>query len=72
MKLVTVFRAFNPMQAQVVRAQLDSAGLHPSVAHEIAALCTEGYSMAVGGIEVQVPENEAEDARALIATPAEE
>ena len=33
---------------------------------EAAAFSMEGYSLATGGIRVQVPENERADARALI------
>lgn len=68
MKLVTVFTSFNPVQAQLIRSLLEAAGLFATVTHETAALTTEGYAMSVGGIEVQVPEDQAEDARALINT----
>jgi putative signal transducing protein len=66
MENVTVYTAFNPMDAQVVRAQLESAGLHPEVMGELAALSIEGYSLAAGGIRVDVPGEEAADARELI------
>jgi hypothetical protein len=71
MNLVTVFRAFNPIQAHLVRSRLEVAGFHAHVTHETAALVTDGYSMAVGGVRVQVPEDEAEDARELIAADNE-
>jgi hypothetical protein len=67
MNLVTVYSAFNPALAQLVRSRLDAAGFHAVVQHELAALSLEGYSMAAGGILVQVPEVEAADARELIA-----
>lgn len=66
MELVTVFRAFSPAEAQIIRSRLEAAEFHPIVAHELSALSMDGYSLAVGGILVQVPEPEAEDARALI------
>ena len=66
MKLVTVYSAFNPTQAQLIRSRLDASGFHAVVQHELASLTLEGYSMAAGGILVQVPENEAEEARQLI------
>lgn len=47
----------------MARARLEAAGFHPIVAHELSALSIEGYSMAAGGIEVQVPEAEADEAR---------
>ena len=66
MKLVTVYNAFSSADAQLIRSRLDAAGFHAIVQHELAALSMDGYSMAAGGILVQVPETEAEDARALI------
>ncbi|MEW6161044.1 MAG: DUF2007 domain-containing protein [Verrucomicrobiota bacterium] len=66
MELVTIFQTFNPAEAQIVRSRLEAAEFHPNVAHELSALSMDGYSMAVGGIRVQVPENEAEEAKALL------
>lgn len=63
MELITVATAFNPAEAQLVRSRLDVAGFHPSVKNEISALSTEGYALSVGGIQVQVPESEAQEAR---------
>ena len=66
MSLVTVFRAFNPAAAQLVRSRLEAAEFHPVVMHELSALSLDGYAMAAGGILVQVPENEAADAKELL------
>lgn len=66
MQLITVFRAFSPAEAQLIRSRLEAADFHPVVSHELAALSMDGYSMATGGILVQVPETEVEEARALI------
>ena len=71
MNPVTVFLALNPAEAQLVRSRLDAAGFHPFVLDEAAALSTDGYSLAVGGIRVQVPENEAGDAKEFLKAPAE-
>jgi hypothetical protein len=71
MNLVTVYRGFKSAEAQLVRAQLESAGFLVHVAHELSALSIEGYSMAAGGILVQVPEDRAEEARALLASNQE-
>lgn len=68
MELVTVYLSFSPAEAQLVRSRLDAAGFHASVANEISALSLDGYSLSAGGIRVQVPEVEAEDARVLIAS----
>ena len=71
MKLVTIFRAFNPAEAQLVRARLEAAEFHPFVADELSALSTDGYSMAIGGIRVQVPEAEAAEAKEFLDSPNE-
>lgn len=67
MPLVTVFTAFNPMEAQLVRSRLEAANLHPIVTHELSALSMEGYALAAGGIHVQVPAEEESDARELVS-----
>jgi hypothetical protein len=67
MELVTVFKAFNPLDAQLIRSRLEAAGLQATVTHELAALSLDGYAQAAGGILVQVPAEEAAEARELIA-----
>jgi hypothetical protein len=71
MKLVTIFTAFNPADAQLVRSRLEAAEFHPFVTGEGAALSMEGYALSVGGICVQVPEDEADDAKEFLDAPAE-
>jgi len=66
MELVTVFQTFNPAEAELIRSRLDAAGFLAQVKHGLSALSIDGYSMAAGGILVQVPEDAAEDAKALI------
>jgi len=68
MKLVTVFTSFSPAEAQLIRSRLEASDFHAVVMHELSALSLDGYSMAAGGILVQVPEEEAADARELLAT----
>jgi hypothetical protein len=68
MSLVTVQTAFNPADAQLVRSRLDSAGFHPVVTHELSALSLDGYAMAAGGILVQVPEEEAAEAKEFLTS----
>lgn len=70
MQLTTVFRTFSPAEAQLIRSMLEAAEISVNVAHELSALSMEGYSMTTGGIRVQVPEEEAEEARALIESSA--
>jgi hypothetical protein len=69
MGLVTVARAFNPAEAQLIRSRLDAAQFHAVVMHELSALSLDGYSMAAGGILVQVPEAEADEAKAFLEAP---
>ena len=69
MQLVTVFMAFNPAEAQLVRSQLEAAGFHAVVKNELSSLSMDGYALAAGGILVQVPEDEVADARELLDAP---
>lgn len=71
MHLVTVFTAFNPAEAQLIRSRLEAAGLMVFVADELAALSLDGYALAAGGIRVQVPEVEAAAALELIRDTGE-
>lgn len=71
MQLVTVSTAFNPADAQLTRSRLEAAGFHPFVKNEIAGMVFEGYVMGVGGIEVQVPEVEVEEARVFLESSTE-
>ncbi|MDG2212461.1 MAG: DUF2007 domain-containing protein [Verrucomicrobiota bacterium] len=72
MDRVTVFTAFNPVQAQVIGTRLQVAGLDATVEGEAAALSMEGYSLAAGGIRVQVPSSQETDARELIESHEED
>lgn len=67
MAMVTVLNTFNPAEAQLIRSLLEAEGLQPEIKNELSALSMDGYAMAIGGVEVQVPEDEADEARALIA-----
>ena len=67
MTLVTVATAFNPADAQLARSRLEAAGFHAIVSHELSALSLDGYALAAGGILVQVPDQEAADAKEFLA-----
>ena len=71
MNPVTVYKALNPADAQLVFSRLEAAGFHPFVADEMAALSMEGYALAAGGIRVQLPESEFTEAREFLDAPAE-
>lgn len=66
MKLVTVYQTFSPADAQLVRSRLEASNLQAIVANELSSLSLDGYSMAAGGVLVQVPEDQVEEARELI------
>lgn len=66
MQLVTVFTAFNSAEAQLIRSRLEAAGLRVFVTDELSALSIEGYALAAGGIKVQVPDVDAEEALELV------
>jgi hypothetical protein len=67
MTIGTIYRAFNPADAHLVRSRLEAAGFHPEVTNELSALSMDGYALAAGGILVQVPEEEAVEAREFLA-----
>ena len=67
MSLVTVSSAFNPADAQLTRSCLEAAGFHAVISHELSALSMDGYALAAGGILVQVPADEAADAKEFLA-----
>jgi hypothetical protein len=71
MDFTVVFTALNPADAQLVRSRLEAAGFHPFIANENSALGTEGYTLAVGGIRVQVPTTEADEVKEFLKDPAE-
>ena len=72
MQLVTVYRAFNPADAQLVRSRLEAARFHPIVMHELSALSLDGYALAAGGILVQVPDEEANEAKEFLSAEGPE
>ena len=67
MPIGTVYRAFNPADAQLVRSRLEAAGFHAFVTNELSALSMDGYALAAGGILVQVPGEETEEAAKFLA-----
>ena len=66
MEMVTVYRTFSPAEAQLMRSRLEAAEFHPWLKNETAALSMDGYALAVGGVMVQVPDNESQSALELI------
>jgi hypothetical protein len=67
MAIGTVYRAFNPADAHLVRSRLEAAGFHAVVTNELSALSMDGYALAAGGILVQVPSEELREAEEFLA-----
>jgi len=65
MDFVTVAKALNSAEAELIRSRLEANGFLVNVKNEDAA-ATFGYSLELGGEEIQVLENQAESARALL------
>jgi hypothetical protein len=70
MNPVTIITVLNPAEAGLLCSRLEAAGFHPFQPDEISALNTDGYTLAIGGIRIQVPENEAIEAAEFLAAPA--
>jgi len=69
MDMVVVFRTFDLAEAQVVRGRLVGAGIRAELAHENSSA---NFDVAGGGVRVTVPNEQAEDARALIESSENE
>lgn len=65
MDFVTVSRALNPSEAELVRSRLEANGFLVNIKNENAAFCF-GSGYDIGGVLIQVPEIQAESARALL------
>lgn len=71
MELETVFETVNAAEAQLVRSRLEAAGLKAQVEPEIDPLTIERFLVPAGGIQVKVPQDQAAEARALLAASEE-
>ena len=67
MDFVTVSMALNPSEAELVRSRLEANGFLVHVQGEEAAFAF-GSGYDIGGVRVQVPADQAESARALLAS----
>ncbi len=68
MELITVFESVDPAEAQLIRSRLEVAGFDAIIPNELSTLNIEHGTATPGGASVQVPEDQAEEARALIRT----
>lgn len=72
MEWVTLTKPFSIAEADLIRSRLEAAGFTVTLRNVAAALAMEGYSMATGGIWVQVPSAEETEARQLLEACAED
>jgi hypothetical protein len=67
MELVTVFSTFNPAEAELIRSQLEIAGFDVEPKNNETAWAW-GAGITAGAVELQVPADQAADAKALLQT----
>jgi flagellar biosynthesis/type III secretory pathway M-ring protein FliF/YscJ len=67
MDFVTVSRAVSPAEADLVRSRLEANGFVVNLKDENDAV-SFGFGLPIGGVQVQVPEDQAENARGLLAS----
>ena len=71
MKLVTIATDFNLANAGMTCSRLDAAGFHPTLINENASAWLGGTMSTATLLQVQVPEDEATEAREFLDAPAE-
>jgi hypothetical protein len=69
MQMVTVFTALSPVDADLALARLSAADFHPTLSGGLSGIDNPGFGFSPAGILVQVPEDEADDAREFLAEP---
>jgi hypothetical protein len=65
--LVTCAQFIEPVEAQIVRARLESEGIPAFVADELLVTANWPISTALGGVRVQVPPEYLDEAREIVA-----
>lgn len=65
MNYVTIGKFFNFAQADMVAGRLEAAGFSV-LRHSLNSALVEGIPAVVGGVRLQVPEDQAESARTLL------
>lgn len=65
MDFITVSRFANPAEAALIKSRLEANGFFVNIKSEDEAI-SFGYGVPIGGVQVQVPEDQAENARALL------
>ncbi len=68
MDFVTVYKAVTAAQSQIVRSRLEAAEFHPFVPDDLSPFGSDPLALGSGGIRIQVPAEEAEEAKAFLAS----
>ena len=71
-RLVTVYESMGMLGAQVVKGKLEAAGIPTMLKYESAGLVFGLTIDGLGMVEVQVPEEYAEDAEVLVSEDSED
>ena len=71
-KLVTIKTFTFPHEAYIVRGKLESEGIYTFLKDEMTVQVHNFYSNAVGGVKLQVPEEEVDRALSIIGERREE
>ena len=71
MKLVTLVTSFNLAEAGLICSRLEAAGFHPFMGNENASSWLGGTMSTGTQMRIEVPENEATDAKEFLDAPAE-
>ena len=72
LNLITVYRSTGMLGAQVVKAKLEAYGIPVMLKYESAGLVFGLTVDGLGMVEVQVPEDRAEEAEAVVAEESED
>jgi flagellar biosynthesis/type III secretory pathway M-ring protein FliF/YscJ len=67
MVFVTVSNAATPAEADLVRSRLEANGFMVNLKDDNDAV-SFGFGLPIGGMQIQVPEDQAENARGLLAS----
>ena len=71
MKLVTIYHGTNPADTQLVFSRLEAANFHPFLPNENSMFSMEGYGLAIGLNQIQIPEDELTAAKEFLGAPIE-
>ncbi len=66
MELRTIYTTFNSADANLLQGRLEVGGFDAFIHGEMTGMTLGGGVFAAGGIRIQVPEDQADEARALI------